>query len=240
MAKKKFFLIIDTETTQTDKVADFGAVVCDKQGNIHASVGILVREFFMNPEQHPLFHVKGVADPLWGARNLPARYAAYNVMVENGSRMVASVPAVNRWLAKVAATYNPVMTAYNLAFDRAKLSNSGIDHQLFPQQFCLWHAAAAKWAQTKDYREFILQTVGFNPPTQHGNMSYFTNAEAMARFVLGDHSLPAEPHTALEDALNYELPILKRLIETVKPSDYMNPPPYNWRNYQVKDWFKAA
>lgn len=238
MARKKYFLIVDAETTQTNQIADFGAVVCDKQGNVITSCGILVREFFMDRENHPLFYTSD-ADPLWGKRNLPARYAAYERQLENGSRMLASVPAINRWLAKVAAQYRPVLTAYNIAFDAGKMSNSGIDHQLFDSRFCLWHAAAAKWGQTKAYREFILDTVSFNPPTALRNMSYVTNAEAMARFVLGQPELPNEPHTALEDILDYELPILRRLVATVKPADYMNPPGYSWRDYQVKDWFTA-
>ena len=238
MARKKFFLIVDTETTQSDKVADFGAVVCDKQGNVHASAGVLVRDFYLDRDAHPLFHTRD-ADPLWGKINLPKRYAAYDAMLENGSRMLATVPAINRWLAKVAAQYRPVLTAYNLAFDQGKMSNSGIDHQLFEQRFCLWHAAAAKWGHTKTYREYILHCVGFNAPTQLGNMSYLTNAEKMARFVLGDLALPDEPHTALEDILDYELPILRRLVALSKAKEYMNPPGYNWRDYQVKDWFIA-
>ncbi len=238
MAKKKFFLILDSETTQTDKVADLGLVIADKQGNVHAQAGVLIRDYYLDREQHPLFHTKE-ADPLWGRANLPARYANYDQMLANGSRMLASVAAVNRWLAQAAVKYRPVLTAYNLGFDRSKCANSDIDLSLFPETFCLWHASAAKWGQTKAYREFILETVGFNAPTKLRNMSYVTNAESMARFVLDQPDLPDEPHTALEDALHYELPILKRLVETVPKAEYMNPKGYNWRDYQVKDWFKA-
>lgn len=238
MAKKKYFLIIDTETTQTDKVADFGAVVCDRQGRIVKTAGVLVRDFYLDREAHPLFHTKD-ADPLWGKANLPKRYAEYDAMLANGSRMLASVPAVNRWLAAVASQYQPTLTAYNLAFDRGKCSNSGIDLTIFADQFCLWYAAAARWAKTKNYRNFILQTAGFNTPTKLGNMSYQTNAEVMARFVMGQPDLPAEPHTALEDAVDYELPILKALIANTKKADYMAPAAYTWRDYQVKDHFIA-
>lgn len=237
MAKRRFFLLIDTETTQTDKVADFGAIVADKQGNIHASAALLVRDFYLDREQHPLFHYSGDTDPLWGKENLPKRYAAYDEMLANGSRMLATVPAINRWLAKVAAKYSPTMTAYNLAFDFGKMSNSGIDVDLFPQKFCLWHAAANKWAHTKAYRQFILDNHLFKNRTAFGNMSYPTNAEVMTRFILGNPDLPDEPHTAFEDARDYELPTLTRLVQTAKVSDYMNPPGFNWRDYQVRDWF---
>lgn len=238
MAKKKFFLILDTETTQSEKVADLGMVICDRQGRVVQTAGVLIRDFYLDREAHPLFHTKD-ADPLWGKANLPKRYAGYDAMLENGSRMLASVNAVNRWLAQAAVKYSPVLTAYNLAFDAGKCSNSGIDLSLFGERFCLWHAAAARWGHSKNYRQFILEMAAFNPPTKMGNMSYHTNAEVMARFVLGQPDLPAEPHTALEDAMDYELPVLKALISRTKKADYMDAKPYNWRDYQVKDHFIA-
>ena len=236
MAKKKFFLTIDTETTQTSMVADLGAVVTDLQGNIHQSIGVMVKEFYSDRAIHPLFHTKD-ASPIWGASRLNERYAAYDAMIANGQRIIASVPAINRWLAKVAAKYNPTLTAYNLPFDQDKMTKSGIDHLLFEKRFCLWHAASSKWGHTKAFRQHVLDCVAFNPPTKFKNMSYITNAEVMARFVLGNPELEDEPHTALEDIVDYELPILNALIKTTKAKDYMNPTPYSWRDYQVKDWF---
>ena len=236
---KKYFLIVDTETTQDGLVADFGAVVCDKLGNVVASCAILVRETFLNPEEHALFHTKD-ASPLWGKANLPKRYAKYNAMIENGSRMLASVSAVNRWLAKANAQYKPVLTAYNLAFDQGKMTNTGIDHTIFVKRFCLWHAAANRWGHSKAYRQMVLDTLAFNPPTDKGNMSYQTNAEIMARFVFDNPSLPNEPHTAYEDALEYELPILVALVKNTPPKEYMSATPYAWQDYQVKDNFKVA
>jgi hypothetical protein len=239
MGRKKTFLIIDTETTQTDKVADFGAAVVDKHGNVLAQCGVLLREFYLDSDNHPLFHSRD-ADPLWGRANLPKRYENYSQMITRGDRMLATVPAVNRWLAKVAVQYRPTLTAYNLAFDKSKCRNSGIDLDIFETSFCLWHAAAAKWGKTKAYRQFVLDTVGFNKPTALGNMSYHTNAEIMARFVMNLPELPDEPHTALEDILDYEHPVLTALVRNTPPADYMNPPGYNWRDFQVKGNFKPA
>jgi hypothetical protein len=238
MARKKFFLIVDTETTQTDCVADFGAVICDRHGEIYAECGVLVREFYLDRAAHPLFHYSTGVDPLWGKANLPARYAGYDAMLANGSRMLATVPAVNAWLAKALAKYRPVLTAYNLNFDLGKCRNTGIDLSIFEEKFCLWYASANKWMKTKEYRQFILDGHHFNPPTALGNMSFQTKAEPMAAFVLGDPNMPAEPHTALEDARDYELPILRRLVATSKPAEYMNAPAVTWRDVQVKDWYK--
>ena len=44
--KKDYYLIIDTETTINDKVADFGAVICDRKGNIADQCGVLVSGVF--------------------------------------------------------------------------------------------------------------------------------------------------------------------------------------------------
>ena len=234
---KNHFLIIDTETTMTDKVADFGAVVCDRKGRIQTQVAVLIGEVYSDRNQHPLFHFKGHS--FCNPDRLESRYSAYDNMVNNGTRMLASASAVNRWLERVRGEYNPILTAYNLAFDASKCANTGIDLNIFSERFCLWHAAANKWARSKAYRQAILNSVAFNNPTDKGNMSYQTNADVMARYIVGPELQP-EPHTALEDIMGYELPILLALVKNTPKKDYMNPPPYNWRDYQVRDHFKPA
>ena len=236
---KKYFIIVDTETTQTNKVADLGLVVCDKQGNVEYSAGFLVSGVYDKPEKHPLFYTRD-ASPLWGMAALPSRYRAYNEMLQNGQRTLATIPAINATLAQVMAKYRPTLTAYNLAFDLDKCTRTGIDLKIFQSQFCLWHASAAKWAATREFRAFVLNSGAFNPPTAKGNLSYKSDAEIMARFVTCNPQMPDEPHTALEDALLYELPILTRLVKASKVKDYMNARPYNWRHYQVRDHYKPV
>lgn len=70
-------------------------------------------------------------------------------MLEGGTRMLASVAAVNRWVDKIKAEFDPYLTAYNLAFDQDKCTKTGIDIAQFDKRFCLWHAAFDKWAHTK-------------------------------------------------------------------------------------------
>lgn len=239
MAKKDYFLIVDTETTITDKVADFGAVVCDRKGRVYAQCAILVGGIFNDRENHALFHDKSTADSLWSKDRLNVRYSDYDTMIENGLRMMATVPAINRWLDKVKAKYDPYLTAYNLAFDSAKCRNTGIDLDQFTEKrFCLWHLAFGKYAHTKRYRQFILDNHCFNAPTKHGNMSFVTNAEVMTRFVTGQPDLEDEPHTAFEDVMGYELPILVDIVKKTKKSEWQNPKPFDWRKVQVRDWFQ--
>ena len=246
MAKRDYFFIADTETTQPKggenpipaKVADFGGVVCDRQGNIYTSIAVMVAGVYNNPDT-PLFFTSD-PDGIWSKAGQGKRYNMYNMMLENGERMLSSVQAINNWLLKVKERYDPYLTAYNLAFDSEKCDNTDIRLDIFKKRFCLWHASQEKWGHSKKYRQFVLDNHIFRSPTDLGNMSYRTNAEAMCRFVLNDPDMPDEPHTALEDARDYEMPILTKLVQTTKKEKWLNPKPYNWRNYQVKDWYKPA
>lgn len=238
MAKKDYYLIVDTETTMTEKVADFGAVVVDKHGEIQAQCSVLVRGVF---GIDPLFYIAGENEnTLWSKQGKDRRFTAYNEMVENGSRMIASVAAINRWLERVAGKFDPILTAYNLPFDVDKCNKTGIDLNMFTKRFCLWRAAFNKWALSKRYRNFVLSVHAFNAPTKLGNMSFKTNAEVMTRFITNQPDLPDEPHTAIEDVIGYELPILIQLVRTTKKRDFMNPElAFDWKKVQVKNHFTA-
>jgi hypothetical protein len=149
--------------------------------------------------------------------------------------MLASVNAVNKWINQVIGKYDPSLTAYNLAFDKSKCANTGIDLSGFSDSFCLWGAAVGNICNKKDYRNFALQNHAFNKPTQHGNMTFQTNAEIVCGFINGQFE--KEPHTALEDARDFELPILKAIL---KKRDWREKiKAYNWREFQTKDWFTA-
>ena len=237
MAKKDYFLIVDTETTQNGMVADFGAVVCDRKGSIIKQCAVMVNGVYGN---HPLFFDSSApADSLWGIKGKDKRETRYNEMLENGSRMLASVNAVNRWLERVRGEYNPILTAYNIAFDVDKCNNTGIDLTIFSKRFCLWHSCVEAFAYTKKYRNFIVENHQFNNPTKHGNMSFKTNAEVMTRFVNNNMEIPDEPHTAIEDVIGYELPLLVKLVKGKPKKEFMNPKPFSWRNLQVKNHFTS-
>jgi len=237
---KDVFIIIDTETTQSGMVADFAAIVCDRKGNILHETAILVGDFFSDKEKHPLFHIYGDNNDYFSAATLPKRYAAYEAMLQDGRRVLAAVSAVNRFLSKVKAKYpQAIMTAYNLVFDLGKMNNSGIiADELFPNRFCLWHSATEKFANTRAYKQFVLDNHYFGNRTKTGHMGIKTNADVMAKFLLGE-GLPDEPHTAYEDAKYYELPILTALVKNSSKSEYMNPKPYNYRDWAVRDHYKV-
>ncbi len=233
MAKKQVFCIIDTETTIEDTVADFAAVLVDRHGGILAQCAVLVEGHYGT---HELFHMRSEDGSIWGKAGLAMRKANYQKMLSSGSRMIASVNAINRWIAKAIDKYNPSLTAYNLPFDLDKAQKTGIDLTPFSDSFCLWQLACGNLVNSKAYRQFVLQNHLFNPPTDLRNMTFQTNAEVMASFIKGE-MLPPEPHTALEDITGYEIPIL---VEIAKKRKWREKAvPYNWRDCQVKNHFAA-
>jgi hypothetical protein len=204
---KNYFLIVDTETTQDEKVADFGAVVCDKKGNIVAQCGVLVDGIF-GDINHPLFFDSSApVDALWSKSGADKRHAKYTEMLNNGSRMLSSVAAINRWLARINEQYNPILTAYNLPFDMGKCRNTGIDLDMFTRQFCLMAVAQNLLLKNKSFLMFCLEHHCFNPKTaKTGSITMQMKAENVAGFLKGGYAI--EPHTALEDVVDFEICIL--------------------------------
>ena len=231
MARKQYFAILDTETTINDTVADFAIIICDRNGQIYNQCAVLVKNHYDTME---LFHDKQAND-IWGYAGLQKRKAQYTAMLESGNRMLASVSAINRWINQAVGKYNPTLTAYNLAFDSSKCANTGIDLSVFNNKFCLWQAAVGNICNTKKFKQFCLDNHQFNKPTNHGNMTFKTNAEVVCGFI--NNNLLVEPHTALEDARDFELPILTKIINRRNWQDNIRA--YDWKQFQVKDHYIA-
>ena len=231
MAKKQYFAILDTETTMENTVADFAIIICDREGKIYNQCAVLVNEHYGNFE---LFHDKAAND-IWGYAGLEKRKANYVEMLNSGTRMLASVNAVNKWIQQAIGKYDPQLTAYNLAFDLDKCEKTKIDLTGFTSKFCLWQAAVGNICNTKQFKTFALENHAFNNTTKFGNMTMQTNAEIVCGFVTGAYT--KEPHTALEDARDFELPILCEILKKRNWREKITP--YNWRNFQVNQHFVA-
>jgi hypothetical protein len=231
MAKKQYFAILDTETTIADTVADFAIIIVDRHGRIYNQCAVLVSNHYGT---HELFHDKNASD-IWGFAGLNRRKETYQAMLNSGIRMLASVNAINRWINQAIGKYNPMLTAYNLSFDINKCQNTGIDITGFSNKFCLWQGAIGNICNGKKYREFVLENHLFNKPTELHNMTFSTNAESVCGFITGEFK--KEPHTALEDARDFELPILQAIVNKRNWQDKMIA--YNWKEFQVKNHFKA-
>ena len=205
---KHFYLVVDTETTKRGTVADFGAVLMTKQGEIIEQFGAMVLGHF---GKMPLFS-DPAADPaaFWSEQSAQRRAKNYDDMLESGERSISSVGLINQWLAGINARYSPVLTAYNIAFDLGKCRNTRINLGIFNQKFCLMKAAKRKIGALAEYHEFC-QTNGFLTAKRRDPSM---TADTMAKFILG-LDLADEPHQALEDARDYEAPILTKILESV-------------------------
>lgn len=228
---KQYYIVVDTETTIDDTVADFAAVVIDRKGNIQTKMSVLVRDHF---DIKDLFYIPNISNG-WSKSHAESKRARYNSMLNTGSRIMASVGAINNWLNKAVGKYNPILTAYNLSFDVEKSRNTGIDLDIFNSRFCLWQAAVGNICSRKGFRQFCLDNHRFNKPTDKGNMTFQTNAEVVAGYLAGN--MTTEPHTALEDIVDFEIPILQHIL--LKHNWKSKIKPYNYRDHQVKDHFKA-
>ncbi len=204
----------------------------DRKGNIQTQCGVLVNGVF---GIDALFYINGEKEKsLWSKQGKDRRFDKYNAMLENGTRMLASVNAINNWLNRVAGKYNPILTAYNLPFDLDKCQKTGIDLTM------MWRVAFNKYAMTKSYKNFAMQIHAINPPTKKGNCSFQTNAEVMTKFVTNNPEMVDEPHTALEDVIYYELLILKNMLKNMTKSELLeNDLGFDWRKVQLKNHFKA-
>lgn len=231
MAKKQYFAICDTETTMANTVADFAIIIVDREGKIYNQCAVMVKDHYGKFE---LFHDKAAND-IWGYGGLERRKTNYVNMLNSGARMLASVNAINTWINQAIGKYNPTLTAYNLAFDKDKCKKTGIDLTGFNSNFCLWQAAIGNICHTKQYKQFALENHYLSNRTEHGNMTIRTNAEIVCGFIKG--SIIDEPHSALEDARDFESPILVDILKKRKWREKIKP--YSWRDFQVKEHFIA-
>lgn len=205
---RHFYIIVDTETTKRGTVADFGAVIVTKQGEIVERFGAMVHGHF---GVLPLFSDPS-ADPaaFWSEQSAQRRAKNYDDMLESGERSIASPQLINQWLERVNAQYSPVLTAYNLPFDLGKCRNTRINLGMFKQSFCLLKAAKKQIGTLAVYHDFCkannLLTAKLRAPSM--------TADTMSKFIFGI-DLQDEPHTALEDAQFYEAPILTKILESV-------------------------
>ena len=211
---RHYYLIVDTETTKKQTVADFGAVLITKQGEIVERFGAMVLGHF---GKMPLFADPTAPDSaLWSEQSAKRREKDYYSMLDTGERSIASPALINQWLVRVNAQYAPVLTAYNLSFDLGKCRNTRINLGIFAQSFCLMKAAKRQIGTLAEYHDFChdnrFLTLALRKPSM--------TADTMAKFILGV-SLEDEPHTALEDAQFYEAPILTKILESVTRKQLM-------------------
>ena len=205
---KHYYLIVDTETTRRDTVADFGAVVVDRKGKIVDQFGALVLGHF---GKFALFSDASLDDSeFWSDQSARRRQKNYEAMLEAGERSISSPALIQQWLWATNARYTPILTAYNLPFDLGKCAKTRINLGIFSQRFCLMKAAKKSIGVLADYQDFCRDNFLLTKKLRKPQMT----ADAMAKYIIGE-GLADEPHTALEDARDYEAAILHYLLRTL-------------------------
>jgi hypothetical protein len=186
-------------------MADFGAVITDRKGNIVDQFGAMVLNHFGSL---PLFSDPTATDSaLWSEQSAQRREKDYYSMLDSGERSISSVGLINQWLSATYARYNPVLTAYNISFDLGKCRNTRINLGIFNQRFCLMKAAKRAIGSLADYHKFCHAHGFLTAKLRKPSMT----ADTMAKYILGI-DLQDEPHTALEDARDYEAVILAYIL----------------------------
>jgi len=197
-------LIVDTETTKKQTVADFGAIVVDRQGAIVDQFGAMVLGHF---GKLPLFSDPTASpDAFWSEQSAQRRLKNYDAMLESGERSISSPALINQWLSAINARYAPILTAYNIAFDFGKCRNTRINLGIFNSRFCLMKSAKRKIGVLADYQQFCYDNNLLTAKLRKPSMT----ADAMAKYICPE--MPDEPHTALEDARDYEALILSYIL----------------------------
>ena len=194
MARKKYFLVIDTETCNTLEQPfcyDVGYAVCDRMGNMVVKRSFVVAEMFLDN--------KDLMKSCYFAEKIPQ----YWEDIKNGKRELKSIFNIRKQIKADMREYKVRMVgAYNMGFDKRALNNTirycskSLVRWFFPfgtEYFCIWHMACQVIMNSVKYIKFALQN-GFE--SESGNIQ--TSAENCYRF-LTDSVEFVESHTGLED-----------------------------------------
>jgi hypothetical protein len=90
-----------------------------------------------------------------------------------------------------------------------KCRNTRINLGIFNQKFCLMKAAKRDIGVLADYQQFCFDNGLLTAKLKRPQMT----ADSMAKYISGA-DLADEPHTALEDARDYEALILAYILKT--------------------------
>jgi hypothetical protein len=227
MSKKKYFLVLDTETCNTLEQPlpyDIGWAICDRYGKIYEKRSFVVAETFLD--------MKDVMKSAYYAEKLPH----YWDEIKKGSRIIKPMWTIRKQMREDIKNYKVrFVGAYNMAFDKKALNNlmryvsKSWCRWWFPfgvEFFCIWSMAC----------DVILnRTTYINFAEKNGLISeknnILTSAECAYRYIKNDINF-VEQHTGLED-VEIEIAVMaecyrqhKKMEKAINPSC--------WRKVQKK------
>lgn len=194
MAKKEYYLIIDTETCNSVEQPipyDIGYAICDRTGKIYIERSYVVSETFLG--------MKDTMVSAYYAEKIPK----YWDDLKKGNRELKSVLAIRKQLIADMRAYKVrKVGAYNMGFDKRALNNLVRYHSksflrwFFPfgtEFFDIWHMATQTILSQKT---FFKMAVKNDWVSQSGNVR--TSAEIAYRYITKKLEFD-EQHMGLED-----------------------------------------
>ena len=211
---KKFYLVLDIETSQKGNPFNIAYAIMDKKGNIIESNDFIISEF----RKEGLFSGDGAFSPEKTAQKLSILRARYRA----GKISLLSLNELQTLLDRIFSDYNAVLTAYNLNFDRGVLRKQGIVYA--GESFCLWQLSLATICKNP---RFLRGVIAARELTPKGMIR--TNAEIVARYATNNPTL-VELHLAFDDVID-ECRILHYILRQKKRMIFE---PYNWRDWTIE------
>ena len=226
MARKKHFLVLDTETCGTIESPlpyDIGWVITDRQGNIYEERSFIVSEIFLGK--------KDLMKSAYFAEKIPQ----YWEDIKSGTRTVLNALEIRKIMLDDIRKYKVYSVgAYNTAFDKKALNNlikelKGSLHYWFPyltNYFCIWNMACDVILNRTTYIQFAERN---GLISNLGNIQ--TGAEMAFKYITDSIDF-VESHTGLED-VKIEVQIMAECFRQHKKMD-CSINPNCWRKVQKK------
>ena len=202
--RKKYFLMLDTETANTfnnerglDRssalVYDYGFGAVDMYGNIYEEHSFVTKEVFEDMED--------VMQSAYYSRKLPQYYAD----IESGKRKVATLYEIRKTMCEVIEKYNiTAIVCHNASFDYGVCQSTqryitkSKYRYFFPRGIEIWDTlkgVRSTLGKDKEYYEFCEK---HNFLTKHKTPRVRLTAEIVYRYLTNNLNF-VESHTALED-----------------------------------------
>lgn len=188
---KKYYMILDTETTSNAKmVYDIAYTIIDRKGNIIEQANYLVKEII----EHPF--LKGILQrDKFSSRKYRETYAD----LYTNKKMVLSFLTIRQNIRRAIREYNCPVVAYNMAFDYEALTNMAQDlgkKSFFTkttQIWDLWNISLYILCNSRNYVKFCDEN---NYHSEKGHRK--SSAEIVYRYITSNLKFE-EAHTALAD-----------------------------------------
>ena len=194
--RKKYFLIIDTETAGTIEkpiIFDIGGAIIDKKGNLYSTFSFIVEDVF--------YEQPSLMKNCYYVNKLPQ----YKKDITCGKRIVRRYYEIKKYIASLCADWNvQAVIAHNAAFDyRAtvatqKLTTSGKYKTFLPYDLPVWDTlkmARDTICKQKSYLRYCAENDFLCK-----NGTPRATAEILYKYITGNMNF-SESHTALEDVL---------------------------------------